>query len=355
MIQTIAETPRTTARNALGYRFDPVPCWVAGLIRERHLKPVDELVLKHLLRFRKRAKDSCWASKATIAAEVGCSTRTVQRAYERLGRHGLIEQKPTATPDPDDSRNRTGWRIVFLWMAPEGYQPGPGPDRPGKAVTRPAGETGLSPTRDTSPETQMSSRGRTAVSPKLAGASDCPDGTELDGKTTTEAWAGRRRQISPTTGTDDPGKKGEATGMLSLKAAVVFPGDAEAPAKAAAAVKVHGPQRVDQALNAAAKARKKNRADGRPEPEWGYVARALAVMKSERLPFDRLTALSYVVTPLPTRSPTIDDRIRMQKDAHTVGLPPWMKLRSRMRRWRRPDWTLRGLGAPSTQGWRGRR
>ena len=164
MTPTTSETPRTTARNALGYRFDPVPCCVADLIREGRLKPVDELVLKHLLRFRKRTKDSCWASKATIAAEVGCSTRSVQRAYERLGRHGVIEQKPTATPDPEDSRNKTGWRIVFLWMTPEGYQPGPGPDRPGKTVAKGSGETVVSPPQHVSRDTDVSPGRDTEVS-----------------------------------------------------------------------------------------------------------------------------------------------------------------------------------------------
>lgn len=180
------EGPKQTARpkgTPVGYRFDPVPAFVSAFLLDRTLKPVDELVLKHLLRFR-RFPHWCWCAKAKLAAEVGRSPRTVQRAFDRLGRAGLIEQRPLAGADPDDPRNRTGWRIVFLWIAPPGYTPGGGPNRAGKGAGKGrdggGGETFLSPPPCPSPETPLSPGAETKLSPKHAGASNCPDETEQD-------------------------------------------------------------------------------------------------------------------------------------------------------------------------------
>ena len=139
-----------TAGARLGYPFDPGPKWVKDLIRRRVLSPIDEPVLDILLRFRKRIRDSCWCCKSTIAAELGRSRRTVQRSLSRLATAGLIEQKPIEVPDPDEPRNGTGWRIVFLWLAPDGYVPGPGPDRAGLGVKKgPRPQPLLSPPPET--------------------------------------------------------------------------------------------------------------------------------------------------------------------------------------------------------------
>lgn len=139
---TYAHAPTTPVRR-LGYSFDPVPIFVEKKIRDGDLNGTDERVLTHLLRFRDRLKFSCWTSKATLAAKMGCSPRTVQRSFGRLSRAGVIAQQRLTVPDPDDPRNRTGWRIVFPWLAPDGFPPGTGPG--GETLLSPPPETLLSP------------------------------------------------------------------------------------------------------------------------------------------------------------------------------------------------------------------
>lgn len=174
------EGRQRAASGPLGYHFDPAPQFLEGLLRDGRINPVDYAVLTQLLRFRNRVKDSCWCSKATVAAKIGRCPRTVQRSLDRLGRAGVIEQRRVATPDPDDPGNRTGWRIVFLWLAPEGYRPGPGPERPGKGSKRGPGETRLSPPRGgrsgAPVPTSVSPPVETPVSPKS-------DGLNSDGET----------------------------------------------------------------------------------------------------------------------------------------------------------------------------
>jgi hypothetical protein len=73
----------------------------------------------------------CWCSKPTIAAELGVAERTVQYALERLERAGVIRQVPVAPPgrpDPDEPKNRTGWRI-YLGYGNDSVRNGPLPSR----------------------------------------------------------------------------------------------------------------------------------------------------------------------------------------------------------------------------------
>lgn len=181
------------AKPSLGYKFDPVPQNLLDLVRAGELSPVDSQVLAVLLRFRSRLKFACWCAKSTIAEKVGCSTRTVQRSLGRLAQAGLIAQEVVDVPDPDEPRNRTGWRIVLLWLAPADYKPGPGPSRAGKGSKRgprkaSQGDTSVSPS-EVSPETALSLPPETALSPNCAGASNGSDGIEPDGKTPSSSSA----------------------------------------------------------------------------------------------------------------------------------------------------------------------
>lgn len=114
-----AEQIRPAPRTGLGYSFDPIPRFLDDLIRDRKLKAVDELVLKHLLRFR-RLPDSAWTTKAVLAAAIRRTPRTVQSSLARLTDAGVIAQTRVPIPDLDDPRNVTGWRFVFLWMVRPG-------------------------------------------------------------------------------------------------------------------------------------------------------------------------------------------------------------------------------------------
>lgn len=140
-----APSPRAV-RGRLGYLFDPVPQALADAIRDhsalpvpppeadpekekaRHrmlddrLRPLDAQVMIHLLRYRLRIRHSCWSTNRVIAGKVGCAVRSVQGSIRRLDRHGFIERVPVPIPDPDEPANRTGYRIVFLWLTPDGYK-----------------------------------------------------------------------------------------------------------------------------------------------------------------------------------------------------------------------------------------
>jgi hypothetical protein len=113
------------------YAFDPTPKLVRQLRREKKLKRGDAEVLGVLLSFRRAFRDSCWCSVPKIAAELGISERTVQYALARLEAAGVIRQVRVAgpnQPDPDEPRNRTGWRVYFLFITERTDLP-PGPDR----------------------------------------------------------------------------------------------------------------------------------------------------------------------------------------------------------------------------------
>ncbi len=130
----------------LGYTFDAVPR------RIRHnprLKPVDAQVVAILIGFAVWRRDSCWASVASIASRLpamragrtgsrSACDRTVQRSIDRLKAEGELRHGRVPKPDPDDPRNRTGWRFYFNWAAPA--EP-PGEVTKGPAeVTKPGGE-----------------------------------------------------------------------------------------------------------------------------------------------------------------------------------------------------------------------
>lgn len=128
---TTTTRPPTDDRK-LGWRFrTPRPRFVDALIRDKKLSRIDGDVLGVLLDRRTYFKDSAWCCKTTIAEELKCSERTVQRSLERLGAQRVIRQAevgPPGTPDPDEPMNKTGWRIYFLWITKRSDF-GPEPDR----------------------------------------------------------------------------------------------------------------------------------------------------------------------------------------------------------------------------------
>lgn len=212
-----APKPRREARGEpLGYSFDPVPKSVPEMIRDGRLGAIDAQVLAVLLRFRKRVRHSCWCSKATVAAKLGRSPRTVQRSLFRLGQAGLIEQAPMESPDPDDPGNRTGWRIVFLWLTPADYRPGSGPVRAGLGTQKkaPQGDIFVSPPR-VSPETEMSPPPETLLSPNHAGASNgVLDGPEPDGETPPSSSSPRACEAPPVAEAPGPDDDDDRSGSV---------------------------------------------------------------------------------------------------------------------------------------------
>jgi hypothetical protein len=118
-----------TPVRSLGYPFDPIPREARALLEQGRIPPIDYVVLGELLSFRRAFRDSCWVSKAVLAKRLGITTRTVQRSLRRLGEAGLIRQDWVAVPDPDEERNRTGWRIFFLFIDPHRGPLGAQPDR----------------------------------------------------------------------------------------------------------------------------------------------------------------------------------------------------------------------------------
>jgi len=131
------------ASGRLGYSFDPIP----RRIRENpRLKPIDRDVVAILIGFAVWRRDSCWAAVSGIASRLpamrkgrsgspSACDRTVQRSIDRLKAEGEIRHERVAKPDPDDPRNRTGWRFYFNWIAPPAD-----PGRPPREVTKGPGE-----------------------------------------------------------------------------------------------------------------------------------------------------------------------------------------------------------------------
>ena len=129
--RTEAEAKPATVNNKIPYDFRPDPKFIRDLIRRHDLRRVDGDVLQVLLDFRIIHRDSCWCSKKKIASELGISERTVQYALERLEKARVICRAQVSGPhqeDPDEPRNRTGWRIYFLFIT-DRTTFGPGPDR----------------------------------------------------------------------------------------------------------------------------------------------------------------------------------------------------------------------------------
>jgi hypothetical protein len=166
------DTKANNADRRILYPFDPPPKLLHDLIRAKVLKTRDQAVLVELLRWRFHFQDSCWVAKATIARNLQCSDRTVQRSLDRLQAAGLIRRVDVSLPghtDPDDPRNHTGSRIYFLWITTNPSSHGPAPerrtaDRPNKPIDPCQGETFLSPP----PGTILSPPGETELSPNLS-------------------------------------------------------------------------------------------------------------------------------------------------------------------------------------------
>ena len=124
--------------NPIGYPFDPIPKRALELVEQGTITRTDYLVLVELLKFRRLYRGSCWTTKKTIAQALGITTKTVQRSYRRLSDAGLIRMAQVAVPDSDEPRNRTGFRIHFLFI--DAIRPaGPEDRRPPAARTKPAG------------------------------------------------------------------------------------------------------------------------------------------------------------------------------------------------------------------------
>ena len=122
---------RPSTDRKLPYAFEPTPRLIRLLRRSGKLKAADAEVLGILLDYRRLFPDSCWCSKQTIARELDISERSVQYALERLAKAGVIHQVQVSgpgQPDPSEPRNRTGWRIYFLFITNR-RDLGPGPDR----------------------------------------------------------------------------------------------------------------------------------------------------------------------------------------------------------------------------------
>jgi hypothetical protein len=188
MIATPSNRARTdpkanSADRRIPYPFDPAPKLLHDLIRDKALKPRDQAVLVELLRWRFQFQGSCWVAKATIARNLQCSERTVQRSLDRLQHAGLIRRVDVSLPghpDPDDPRNHTGSRIDFLWITTNPPSHGLAPerrtsDRPNKPIDPRQGETFLS----APPGTFLSPPGETKMAPNLSWEGS------LDSKTTT--------------------------------------------------------------------------------------------------------------------------------------------------------------------------
>ena len=117
-MNTTTTRPTATAGD-VPYPFEPTPRLLRRLRRQKKLKAADAEVLGVLLDFRLTYRDSCWCTKKVIARELGISERTVQYRLERLEQAGVIRKVQVSGPhqeDPDEPRNRTGWRIYFLFI-----------------------------------------------------------------------------------------------------------------------------------------------------------------------------------------------------------------------------------------------
>jgi len=101
-------------KDRLPYKFDAMPR-VLPLVKAERLKWVDLGVLLALLYWRKGMAMSCWTTVAIISDQTGLSERWVQYSIERLIAAGVIDRRKCGKIDPDDAKNRTGWRYHFLF------------------------------------------------------------------------------------------------------------------------------------------------------------------------------------------------------------------------------------------------
>jgi hypothetical protein len=102
----------------IAYQFIAVP---RAIMRDIRLKPIDHAVVAVLISFAILYRDRCWCTVGCIASRVAgragasVSVRTVQRSIGRLIAAGHIARERVPLPDPEDARNRTGWRFRFLF------------------------------------------------------------------------------------------------------------------------------------------------------------------------------------------------------------------------------------------------
>ena len=127
-----ARPRKATQPRTINYPFDPVPKIATDMVAAAILKPIDLEVLAILLRFPRRIRTSCWTTWSTIASLITSATtkrvsqettlneRTVRRSFYRMRDAGIVRHIKVDVPDPDEPRNKTGWRIVFAWMENEG-------------------------------------------------------------------------------------------------------------------------------------------------------------------------------------------------------------------------------------------
>jgi hypothetical protein len=270
-----AGNPRT-----LNYAFDPVPKAAADLVATKALKGIDTQVLTILLRYRSRLRDSCWTTIPRLAAGVGRTDRTVQSALRRLTLAGLIRHVAVGIPDPDEPRNRTGWRFYFAFMDES-------PASRAGAHARSLGEIPFTP-----PVQEISPPGCNEFHP--------PGETDF-------TQANTERIPSPSGGgetKDDDDQTGESSSSLSSIDPEEMPSQEELERQAALlelipiargifpdvedgqvrdVVEVHGDERVHEVL-CEIQARMKRNRGWKPET-WGYMRNTLRRMEDERGPW----------------------------------------------------------------------
>ena len=166
--QTRTDTQALTrpSDRRIDYSFDAVPKQARELLEQGQISRTDYAVLIELLKFQKAFRGSCWTTKSKIAEALGISTKTVQRSYRALSDAGLIRMSEVARPgfeDPDEPKNRTGYRIHFLFvdtMHPAGPEDRrPPADRQTQACSSGGEDTNVLPPQDTNvlpPRTPMS-------------------------------------------------------------------------------------------------------------------------------------------------------------------------------------------------------
>jgi hypothetical protein len=101
---------------AIGYLFDPIPRKAEAAVMSGALRPFDLWLLIRLIRLRGPLADSCWTTIPHLCKQLGQSKQTILRSLKRLIKARLIRRERVPRPDPLEPRNRTGYRIIFLFM-----------------------------------------------------------------------------------------------------------------------------------------------------------------------------------------------------------------------------------------------
>jgi hypothetical protein len=156
--------PSPARRNPIDWKFDAPPRDILKDIRRGKLSRIDKDVLGVAVRYRTIRKDSAWVTKRTIADELGVTPRHVQSSIARLVRFRWIDHVEVGREDPDDPRNKTGWRWVFLWVTEvigkvDHLKPEDFPAWANPSLIARGGEKGLAPIPSTHPTTSPFSRG----------------------------------------------------------------------------------------------------------------------------------------------------------------------------------------------------